>query len=73
MTRPTITIHDVDTGEIVVREMNDTEFEQHETDLAKREARAAAVAEELAIKAAGKAALLERLGITEDEAKLLVR
>lgn len=72
MTRPTITIHDVETNEVIVREMNDAEFEQHEKDVAKRIARDEAIADYLAVKAAEKAALLAKLGITEDEAKLLL-
>jgi hypothetical protein len=72
MTRPIITIHDVETNEVVVREMNDAEFEQHEKDVAKRIARDEAIADYLATKAAEKATLLAKLGITEDEAKLLL-
>ncbi len=68
MTRPTITIHNVATNEIVEREMNDLEFNEYEAlivsqELAKAEAEA---------KATQKAALLDRLGITADEAKLLL-
>jgi hypothetical protein len=68
MTRPTITIHNVATNEIVEREMNDLEFNEYEAlivsqELAKAEAEA---------KATQKAALLDRLGITENEAKLLL-
>ena len=72
MSRPTITIHDVVTNEIIVRVMNDAEFEQHEKDVAKRIARDEAIANDLAAKATGKAALLAKLGITDDEAKLLL-
>ncbi len=39
MTRPTITIHNAETNVIEVREYNDAELAQHETDLKKREAR----------------------------------
>jgi len=52
----------------VLRDMTDDEFAQYELDQA-TEAAAQAEAE---AKAAQKAALLERLGITEDEAKLLL-
>lgn len=72
MPRPTITIHDVVTNEFLVREMNDEEFEQHEIDVAKRLARDKAIAEYLATKATEKAALLAKLGITADEAALLL-
>jgi hypothetical protein len=68
MTRPIVRIHDLSTDEVIDREMNDEEFAQHEADQAVYAAQAAA---EVA-KAAEKAALLERLGITEDEAKLLL-
>ena len=64
----TITIHNVETGEVIEREMNAEELAQLEADqaaaLARQEAEAA--------KAAEKAALLNRLGITEEEAKLLL-
>jgi hypothetical protein len=68
MTRPMVRIHDLSTDEIVDREMNDAEFAQYEADQAAAEAQAA----ELAAKAAEKEALLARLGITADEAKLLL-
>jgi hypothetical protein len=41
MTRPTIAILDVTTQELVVREMNDTEYAQHLVDKAAAEAREA--------------------------------
>jgi hypothetical protein len=66
--RPIISIHNIQTDEYVEREMNDAEFSQHEkeqADLLTKKAEAEA-------KAAQKAALLERLGITEDEARLLL-
>jgi len=67
-TRPMVRIHDLETNEVIDREMNDAEFAQYEADQA---AAATQVAAEAA-KAAEKAALLERLGITADEAKLLL-
>jgi hypothetical protein len=67
MSRPLVTIYDAD-GSFITREMNDEEFAQWEIDKANADA---AKAEEEA-KAAQKAALLERLGITEEEAKLLL-
>lgn len=72
MTRPMVRIHDVSTDTVVDREMNDAEFAQYEIDKAAAEARAA---EEAAAKAeadAAKAAVLSRLGITADEARLLL-
>jgi len=68
MTRPMVRIHNMETDEIIDREMNDAEFAQYEADQAAATAQAAAEA----AKAAEKAALLERLGITADEAKLLL-
>ena len=68
MSRPIIRIHDTETNQIIDREMNDLEFAQYEADqnqAAKRKAEAEA-------KAAQKAALLNRLSITEEEAKLLL-
>lgn len=63
-----IKIHNVETGEIIEREMNETELAQWELDQQRiaDEARAQEVA------LAAKAALLEKLGITEKEAKLLL-
>lgn len=61
MTNPIIRIHDLETDEIIDREMTDAEYNEVKTRI---EAEAA--------KAAEKAALLAKLGITEDEAKLLL-
>jgi hypothetical protein len=63
-----IKIHNVETGEIAEREVTAEELAQWETDKAADEAKAKAAAEV----AAAKTALLEKLGITEDEAKLLL-
>jgi hypothetical protein len=59
---------DAISGEIVYRNFNDTESAQREVDLEKF----AAEKLEEAAKAEAKAALLERLGITEEEAALLL-
>ena len=67
-TRPLIRIHNCETNEIIDREMNDTEFAQYEADKATELAKQA----EAEAKAAEKQALLDRLGITADEAKLLL-
>jgi hypothetical protein len=67
-TRPMIRIHNVETDEIIDREMNDAEFAQYETDQAEQAAANAAAAQ----KAADRAALLTQLGITEEQAKLLL-
>lgn len=68
MTNPTVKIHNVETGEIVEREMNADELMQWQTDqaetLARREAQAA--------KAAEKAAVLAKLGLSADEVAALL-
>lgn len=63
-----IRIHDLATDETIDREMTDTEFAQ----LKAQQAEAEAKEEAEATKAAEKSALLEKLGISEDEAKLLL-
>ena len=68
MTRPTIKIHDCSTDEVIVRELNDKEYAQYQIDMATAEA----TAEAKAAAEADKAALLAKLGITADEAKLLL-
>ena len=68
MSRPIIRIHNVETDEIIDREMTDQEFAQYEADQA-LQATAQAEAE---AKATAKAALLTRLGITAEEAQLLL-
>lgn len=65
MSNPMIRIHDLETDTIIDREMTDQEFEQWEADNA-AQATAKAEAE------AARQALLDKLGITADEAKLLL-
>jgi hypothetical protein len=68
MTKPMIRIHDIETNEVIDREMTDAEFEDYQELQAKTEADKAAL-----VKAeADKAALLIKLGITAEEAKLLL-
>lgn len=65
---PQVTIHNVETGEIIIRDANAEELAQIELDKA-----AQATADAAKAKAeAEKAALLDKLGITEEEAKLLL-
>lgn len=64
----TILIHNVETGEVVERPKTQAELEQEQKDLA---VIAAEQAEKVA-KAQKRAALLEKLGITEDEARVLL-
>jgi hypothetical protein len=68
MTKPLIRIHNVETDEIVDREMNDAEFTKYQEDVAKFEAEKLAKAQ----MEAERNAILEKLGITADEAKLLL-
>jgi hypothetical protein len=67
-TRPIIRIHNTETDEVIDREMNDVEFAQYQAEQAKQTAKEA----EATAKAEAKAALLDRLGITAEEAKLLL-
>jgi hypothetical protein len=60
--------HNVETGEAVERDMTEAEAEQYAADQADQVARIEAEA----VKAATKAALLDRLGITAEEAALLL-
>lgn len=60
--------HNVETGEVIEREATEAELAQFAKDQAAAEARAAAAAEA----EAKRQALLDRLGITADEAKLLL-
>ncbi len=68
MTKPMIRIHDVATGDIVDREMTADEIKAHNADAAALKA----LENANAANATAKAALLERLGINADEAKLLL-
>jgi len=63
-----VRLHDIATNEIIDREMNDDEFAQYEADKA---AQAIAKAEAEA-KATARQALLTKLGITAEEAQLLL-
>lgn len=69
---PNIIIHDLSTDEITIREMTPEEIDPSLiwTDEQKEQAQAQAQAKAEA--AAQRQALLDKLGITEDEAKLLL-
>jgi len=67
MSKPMIRIVELD-GTIIDREMTNAEFAQHQKDLENWENRKA----KADAKAQAKTELLNRLGITEDEAKLLL-
>lgn len=68
MKKPMIQIHNITTNEIIDREMTDEEFAQYELD------RATSLSKENKekAKATQKNALLDRLGITAEEAALLL-
>jgi hypothetical protein len=68
MSKPIITIHNVETGEIESREMNESEFLAYEA----TQARIKTQNEEKKKMETDKAALLAKLGITADEAALLL-
>jgi hypothetical protein len=68
MSKPIIRLHDTDTNEIIDREMTDAEFAKYQEDQEIYQTQKA----EAEAKAAQKAVLLERLGISEDEARLLL-
>ena len=63
-----ITEVNCETGEVLERELNADEIAQRKIDADNEKANAAAIAQA----AADKAALLAKLGITADEAKLLL-
>ena len=66
--KPNTLIINAITGEQTVREMTDAEFAQHQIDLTNVEVKQ----EQAEAKAQAKAALLAQLGITEEQAKLLL-
>jgi hypothetical protein len=67
-TRPIVRIHNIETDEIIDREMNDAEFAAYEADQA---AQAIAKAE-AETKAIAKAAILDRIGLTADELQTIL-
>lgn len=68
MPNPMIRIHNAETNEVIDREMTDAELAKYEAEKANENAQAQVEADLMT----AKAALLERLGITADEAKLLL-
>ena len=68
MTRPIIHEHNSETDETVDREMTDSEFAEWQ----KNQAAALKIEAEGTAKAEAKAALLEKLGISAEEAALLL-
>lgn len=68
MSKPIIRIHNLETNEVIDREMTDVEYTQYQTDQAAEAVRLA----EAQAKATQRQALLDRLGLTEEEAKILL-
>jgi hypothetical protein len=66
--RPIVRIHNTETNEIIDREMNDAEFAQYEADQALQTAARA----EAEAKATARQAILDRLGLTAEEAALIL-
>jgi hypothetical protein len=66
--RPMVRIHDIETNEVIDREMNEAEFAQFKT----RQAAHALAAEAKAKAEADKAAILNRIGLTVDELKTIL-
>jgi hypothetical protein len=67
-TKPMIKIHNAETDEIIEREMNTAEFAQYQLDQAAQ----VAAKSEAEAKEASRQAILDRLGLTADEAKLIL-
>ena len=67
-TKPIIRIHNLETDEVIDREMNDAEFSQYQANKIAQEAAQA----EADVKATAKAAILDRIGLTADELKTIL-
>jgi len=68
MTKPIVRIHNIETDEVIDREMTAAEFKIYEADQAAQAiAQAQAQAKETA-----KAAILDRIGLTADELKTIL-
>jgi hypothetical protein len=68
MSKPIIRIHNIEINEVIDREMTDAEFAQYEADQAAEQARQA----EAQAKETARQAILDKLGITAEEAQLLL-
>jgi hypothetical protein len=67
-TKPMVRIHNVETDEVIDREMNDSEFAQYQADQTAEAIRQA----EAEAKENAKAAILDRIGLTADELKTIL-
>jgi hypothetical protein len=65
MTTPMVRIHNTETNEIIDREMTAEEFAEYQAERATKQAEAEA-------KTTARAAILDRLGLTAEEAALLL-
>jgi hypothetical protein len=68
MTNPIIRIHNTETDEVIDREMTDEEFAEYQADQAIEAAKQA----EAEAKATARQAILDRLGLTAEEAAILL-
>ena len=66
--KPMVRIHNLETNEIIDREMNSEELAQYEID----KTNALAIQAEAEAKATQRQAILDRLGLTSEEAALLL-
>lgn len=72
MAYPEITVINCTTGEVVVREMSEAEHNQKLADDKENAANYAALKKAQAAKAAARQAVLDKLGLTADEAAALL-
>jgi len=67
-TRPMVRIHNTETDEVIDREMTDDEFSAHQAEQSERAAKQA----EAEAKATARQAILDRLGLTAEEAAIFL-
>jgi len=72
MTELTITVHNLETGEIIEREINSEELTQRVIDIEKNSNAEQLIIEQQSVKAAARQAILDRLGLTQEEVALLL-
>ena len=66
------TTYDINTGETIIRDYNPEEIKEYEDERIKNKALNDALEAEANAKAAQRRAILEHLGITEEEARILL-
>jgi hypothetical protein len=66
--KPMVRIHNTETNEVIDREMNDDEFAEYQAEQAERAVKQA----EAETKATARQAILDRLGLTAEEAALIL-